>query len=364
MRRTDQKRFSFRGERTRHRANMLTWPWILWVSLLVGITLPGVALGQADSTLLCIQQVYESPLADFEPVGLSTSEDVGPDPAITMWSRTDLLVVRVSPREPAVKSTFRAPLPGVEPIAAALTDWSDGKPIVELLDAPGEGIWTMEFATGETTQVAVAAGAASASGATRTGKGWVRAHRVPIRRADTSSIVLVGPGRGDPTIELMLPKLVNVAQRRIDRILHVRPGYDGGVLLGEAAFPFTTIAFAPDGSETWRASPQPDEMRDLLGESDLRYVVASPAIALDDAVLNTFLAIRSGRRASALRLRNGASVRYRLIANNLAFLGTFPKHRLLVSTRSGQPYQLVIFRWRWIGQRESCAATPNIGRSR
>ena len=337
----------------------------------VALTAPGLALGPASgygqsedrSPELCLQQVYESTLGDFEPIGLSTFDGPDANPAITMWSRVSLRVLGLSPVEPTVASTFRAVLPEAVPLAAALTDWNADTAVVELFDAVGESVWTMQLPSGVTAKSPAPADASRASGALRTKAGWIRSHRPTVARADTSVIVLAGSGRPVPLgedagLRAAAPKTGETSPRRIDRVLHMRPGTGGGVLVTEAAFPFTTLAYTRLGVETWRVSPEPDELRDLLEETDLRYVIATPAISVDDAALNTFVALRSGRRISALRFPGGASARYRDLPSGFAFLGALPAHRLLVATRRAAPYALVLFRWRWTDQRQSCTQRP------
>lgn len=286
-----------------------------------------------------------------------------------MWSRTALLVIRLSAAESIVESTFRAALSGVHPLAAALTGWHDDAPVVELFEALAGVVWTMELASGkvEKAQTLVLKSEALAEGATGAGvmrneMGWMYAQRVVDPFADTSAIVLVGSNSAgpvqDPGVSSPLPAALKMSPRRIDRILHVRQGSEDGALVTEAAFPFTTVEFTPDGIETSRAAPRPDELRDQLGEPDLRYVIATPSLMLDGAALNTFIALRSGRRVSALRLPDSRSVRYREIPGDLSFLGMLRSNRLLVATRSGRPYRLVLFRWRWTDQRQSCTDSP------
>ena len=352
-------------------------------AICLGLALQGVAfckahgLGQhvrpTDPPMqLCMQEVHESSLTDFEPVGLSIDEASGSDPAVTMWSRTELLVIRLSADEPTIGSTFRAALSGTQPIGAALTRWNGGAPVVELFDASDETIWTVEFASSEAAETRVplidsgrslgSAGGASALGVLRTETGWVRAQRVTDPFADTSAIVLSGskPVRAgrDPALPAPASETAKVPSRRIDRILHVRPGSNNGALVTEAAFPFTVVEFTSDGSEVWRVSPAPDELRDQLGEADLRYVIATPAIKVGHAVLNTVVALRSGRRVSTLWLPNATAPRYREIPGDFSFLGAFPRHRLLVATRSGRPYRLILFSWHWTDQGQSCTHAP------
>ena len=343
----------------------------------VVVAAPGLALGHANgsgqsvdqSPELCLQQVYESTLGDFEPIGLSTFDDPDANPAITMWSRTSLLVISLSVAEPTIKSTFRAALSGVQPFGAALTRWNDATPVVELFDVSDGTIRTMELATDVVAETrtppvtgGASAGAASALGVLRTETGWVRAQRVMDPISDTSAIVLLGSGfarpSGYPAPTSPLLGTAKVPTRRIDRILHVRRGIGNGPLVTEAAFPFTIVEFTSDGTEAWRVAPAPDELRDQLGEADLRYVIATPAIKADQALLNTLVALRSGRRVSALWLPDATSPRYRRIPDDLSFLGAIPSHRLLVATRSGQPYSLILFRWHWTDQNQSCTRSP------
>lgn len=352
-------------------------------ALAFSIALQSVAFGHVQGfathvpqtgqlTQLCLQQVHESLLPDFEPIGLSVDEAPGSDPAITMWSRKSLLVIRLSAVEPTIKSTVLAALSGEGPLGASLTHWNGAAPVVELFAGSTGAVRAMDLASGEVVesqvrfssrgQSAESVGVASGLGVLRTEVGWVRAQRVTDPTADTSAIVLSGPRLaqqgGDPPLSAPSLATEKVPPRRIDRILHVRGGVKDEALVIEAAFPFTVVEFTLDGIEKWRVSPAPDELRDRLGETDLRYVIATPAIKVGHAVLNTFMALRSGRRVSALWLPNAASPRYREIPGDLSILGAFPSHRLLVATRSGRPYRLILFRWRWTDQSQSCTHAP------
>lgn len=310
---------------------------------------------------LCLEQVHEGALPNFEPVGLATTETVGLDPAITMWSRTEVLALRLSPSGETVKSFIRRAIPDTDPLSASLTRWDDEGVVIEALDAHRGHLRIINMATGDVGEGSgTLPGVASASAALRQVSGWVQAHKLERADADTMAITVFGvQSDGPPAVyDQVAPE---PSGRRIDRLLHMRPDNLGGVLVQEGGFPFATIAFDKSRAETWRALPDPADIRDLLRESDLRYVVATPAIALDDAVLNTFVAVRSGVRIATIRRRD-RTVRYREIPGSLAFLGSFPAHQLLVGTRSGQPYELVIFQWRWIDRREPCANTPLKGR--
>ena len=345
-----------------------------------GMALPGIAFGHAQGfaqyvseagplTQLCLQQVHEATLPDFEPVGSSVDDVSGSDPAITMWSQTSLLVVRVSAAGPIATSTYRTELSEVHPFAAALTGWRGDTPAVELFDTVAGTVWEMELAPSEATttrthrrQRVTSIEAVPVSGIMRSETGWVRAQRITDPLADTSAIIFlgsnsVGPSR-DPAPSVPVSEVANGPARRIDRILHMRPGGGNGALVTEAAFPFTTVEFTSGGAEAWRAAPAPDELRDQLGETDLRYVIATPAIKVGPAVLNTLVALRSGRRVSALWMPDAASPRYREVPGDFSFLGAFPSHRLLVATRSGRPYRLILFRWHWTDQGQSCTHAP------
>ena len=334
-----------------------------WLAVLLGpFFLP--PRGQAQDTQaheqLCLRQVHESSLMGFDPVGLSISDEFGPDPAITMWSRSELLVVRVSGATGQVLSEIRADAPpGVEPLVAAVTDWNTSGPVVEILDPQVGDVWILDLATRMVTRVTTPNDATLGSSATRTDSGWVHVQKVTDLLADTSRIVLFGPGLstdfpgGGPHSQI----LTLTPQRGIERLLHLRAHQPNGYLVQEAGLPFATIYFTDAGTEAWRVFPDPVEMRRQLEESDLRYVIATPAIAVESAILNTFVALRSGHRITALRSPDRQSVRYRAAPDGLAFLGAIPSHRLLVGTRARRdyPYTLHIFRWRWIDQGQSCS---------
>ena len=326
-------------------------------SLLAGPGLRGEAAhaqSASDPARLCLDPVYERNLPDFEPLGLRVSGE--PDPAITTWSRSSVLVMRVSPSMPGVESMVDVPVPeGVDPLGASLTAWNDGEPVVELLDAQTGAVWTVSSATGKATRAGNPGAATPVSAVMRVGSGWVYAERIVDPGPDTVAIVIRQHGdrrhleRGAPADD------TPGSHRTVDRMLHLRPDAAGNVLVKEASFPFTTIAFTSAGLELRRDAPRPDDLRDLLGESDLRYIVATPAIAVDEAVLNTFVALRSGRRITALRLPGQPVHRYREVPGDLAFLGALPTHRLLVGTRDGEHHKLLqLYRWRWIDQRRSC----------
>lgn len=308
---------------------------------------------------LCLKQVREGALPNFEPMGLATSEILGLEPAVTMWSRSAVLVVGFSPTGEIVKSFALHAIPDIDPLSVALTRWDEKGAVVETLDAHRGRIRIINMTTGDVSDGGTLPGIATASAALRQVSGWLQAHKVEQAEADTMAVLLFRAEPGSPPA--VGDELASEPSgRRIERLLHMRPDHLGGLLVQEAGFPFATIAFDENGTEAWRALPVPKDIRALLGESDLRYVVATPAIALDDAVLNTFVAVRSGLRVAAIRERDGTA-RYREIPRSLALLGSFPEHRLLVGTRSGQPYELVIFRWRWIDRRERCTNPATIG---
>ena len=304
---------------------------------------------------LCLSEVLTTELpTGFVPMGLTATEGLGSDPAITLWSKSSVLVIGLSSSEQTVRHVAQAELPTPEPIAVALAAWSDQTPVVELFDVEEGAVWTLDTGTMTATRSAASSGATSVSGAIRQPSGWVRAYR---RRQ---------PSDGPPAITIALPGVrsafgnpsqrttVSRKPRSIDETLHVRPGPDGGFLVKEAGFPFATVAFTREGDLKWHSYPLPRELRELLDESDLRYVFATPAVDLDGAVLNTYVALRSGRRVSAVKLSDQASVRYRLIPSEHSFLAVLPEHRLLVGTRRTVPYMLSFFEWRWTSQRKRC----------
>ena len=311
-----------------------------------------------ENVRLCLWQVHQMPLPNFEPVGLTTTEAIGSGVAVTMWSGSGFFVAQLSTTGETIESLLQSVVPPFNSLSAALTSWGREGPVVEALDADTGDIRIINMATGKTATRRAIPGATAASAALREVSGWVRAHKVELAEADTSAIVIFG-ARARGTEGSVTGEVVTEALgRRIDRLLHLRLDGERRFLVQEAGFPFATIRFSGEGAETWRGLPKPEEIRDLLGEDDLRYVIATPAMSLDNAVLSTFVALRSGRRIAAIRQPNEASVRYREIPADLAFLGSFPTHRLLVGTRSGQPYELVVFSWRWIDQREPCTNPP------
>ncbi len=307
-----------------------------------------------DDRRLCLSQLGESPLpADFEFIGLSASEEVGTDPVITMWSRSDVLVEKLS--SDAVTGTVaRIPLTNVTPLSAALVAWDERAPIVELFDPRNRTIWTVTGTDGELARTATPPGAVAASGAIRAGSGWVWAQKTLDPVADTSSILISAVGRLDASHQPITPLLLDEPQRGIDRLLHLRPAGNGGYLVQQAGFPFETIRFTDAGDETWRIRPAPEELRAALGETDLLYVIATPALDLSDAVLTTFVAVRSGRRIASLTAGRGKSIRYRPIPDGLAFLAVLPRHELLIGVRTTSYSRLVFLHWRWIDQHQRC----------
>ena len=309
---------------------------------------------------LCLERVHETPISDLDPIALSTSEGEGMPPTVTMWSRRTLLVIRLSPDASTVESTFRGSLPTGNPLAAAVVGWPGGAPAAEVLDGVNGTVWSVDLAAARAPEAEGSVAGPPPAGAMRTAVGWVRVVRTPDASGDSSAIVLLGGGLANRAVGPGTPATAGAGQRNIDQVIHVRPGARSAILVTEAAFPFTTVAFTPEGLEIWRASPSPQELRGRLDEVDLRYVVATPGVDVNGAVLNTFVGLRSLRRLSALRLPDG-TVRYEEIPGGLAFLGSFPRHRLLVATRSGDPYRLLLFRWRWTDRRQSCT-TPQTGR--
>ena len=145
---------------------------------------------------LCLSQLGESPLpADFEFIGLTASEEVGPDPVITMWSHSDVLVEKLSPNT-VTETVARIPLTGVTPLSAALVAWDDGNPVVELFDPRNRTIWTVAGIDGEQVRTVTLLGSVAASGgALRNKSGWVWAQKTLDPVADTSRILISAGGR-------------------------------------------------------------------------------------------------------------------------------------------------------------------------
>ena len=308
-----------------------------------------------DNRRLCLSQLGGSPLpADFEFVGLTVSEGDGADPVITLWSRSDLLVQKLSAANAVTEAVARIPLKDVTPLSAAVVAWEDGKPVMELLDPRNGTIWTVNGTDGEFTRTSAPPGSAIASGAIRDGSGWVWVRKTQDPEADTARILISAGGRAGTPDQPATLRAPDEPQRGIDRLLHLRPDGNGGYLVQQAGFPFATIRFAADGAETWRVYPEPDELRDALEEKDLQYVIATPALLLDDAVLTTFVALRTRLRSSALSLQGGRHVRYRLIPSDLALLATFPQRQLLIGTRGDSSRSLIVLGWRWTDQLHSC----------
>lgn len=329
--------------------------------LLAAISLTGALLqhdgrplhAQGMAPQLCLHQVSESSLPAFEPMGLSVFDDAVSGPSITMWSRTELLVMQLSSGAEA-KHIARAPLPSRDPLAVAVVRLDVGGAIADIFDARSGTIWTMNLASGRVIDSHLSASASLASGAAYSTSGWVRAHRSLDPTTRTSSVILAIPPAKE--LPVRIPARVGEATppSGLDRSLHVRPDNRGGFLVQDARFPFLTTRFTRDGIEAWRGVPQPQDLRDRLEEADLRYVIATPALALDGAILNTFVALRSGRRVSALRFSTDHDIRYRTLPSEMAFLGVLPKSRQLIATRSDRPYRMVVFDWRWVDQRQRC----------
>lgn len=309
-----------------------------------------------DDRRLCLSQLGESPLpADFEFIGLAASEEVGTDPAITMWSRSDLLVEKLS-SDVATETVARIPLTNVAPLSAALVAWDDGTPIVELFDPRSRTIWTVNGTDGELIRTVALPGSVAASGgALRNESGWVWAQKTLDPATDTSRILISAVGRPDASRQPITPLSLDEPQRGIDRLLHLRSDGNGGYLVQQAGFPFETIRFTDAGDETWRIRPAPEELRAALGETDLLYVIATPALDLGDAVLTTFVAVRSGHRITSLALQNSGFIRHKPIPGDLTFLGVLHHRRLLVATRGAAALKLALFDWRWIDRHQNCA---------
>ncbi|MDE2661455.1 MAG: hypothetical protein OXI39_00415 [Gemmatimonadota bacterium] len=316
---------------------------------------PDARADQTDgNSRLCLSQISELSLPDdFELIGLTASEEVGSDPTITVWSRSELLIAKLLP-DSVAGIISRMPLGDVAPLAATLVAWDADSPIVELFDPRSGAIWTISAASGETTQAPAPTGSAAASGAIRDESGWVWAQKLIDPDTETSQ-VLISAGRQErTTAESNPPAGPSEPLRGIDLLLHLRSDGNDGYLLQEAGFPFGTIGFTQDGREAWRSYPPLDELREVVAETDLRYVIATPAVAFDGAVLTTFMAVRSRHRVSSLRFRHADAPRYRRIPDDLAFLAVLPQHELLIGTRSKASQELILLGWRWTDQRQSC----------
>ena len=337
------------------------WSCVGWLSVgpsLLLLGLPGEPRPAREaSDELCLRQVYEAPLPEFEPVGLSVSA-VGSAASVTMWSGDELRVARVLPARDVIDTVFHAGLPGGEPLGAELVDWTDGRPVVELFEAEDHTLTRLDLATDAVVEDQAPAWTRSASGAARVSTGWVWAEKSFDPVADTSMILL----RGAASAQGAIPQAATSGPeappgRRISQVLHVRPTPDDVVFVTEAQFPFATVRFSREGVETGRVLPKPSDLREQLEEPDLRYVIATPTIAVDGALLNTFVALRSAQRVSALRLPDAEETRLRRIPSDLALLGAVPGHRLLVAARTGRPYRLVLLRWHWANPGQTCSVS-------
>ncbi len=192
---------SFAGGRSRRLASRSVrfGLLLLFLSLVPGPAVGGAARidqSAGDDQRLCLSQVGELPLpADFEFVGLTASEDVGPDPAITLWSQTALLVATLS-SETAASLVARVPLTDVVPLSAALAGWRDGGPIVKLFDPRDGAQWTVTGAKREMVRGTTPAGSPEAASAHRTESGWVWAQRLldPLAIL-SSSVSTISSGR-------------------------------------------------------------------------------------------------------------------------------------------------------------------------
>ena len=322
----------------------------------VSETSPVAVHRQSQGVQLCLNKAYQADLpSGFEFIGLTVSEDVGPKPVITLWSRSALHVLEISPTQPTVQSIASAMLFSIDPLSIVPVAWNDEGLEAQLFDALSGSIWTMDVATGHVTRVAGSVDSPPASGAIRGATGWVQAHKIVDVIADTAGITIVRVGQALPPEYAVDSTMVARTGRNVDRILHVRPLNDDGFLVSEAAFPFATVAFSSTGQELSRTYADVRQLRTLLAERDLRYVIATPTIALDGGVLSTFVALRSGQRVSVVRSPGGTDLRYGHLPEDLAFLANIRDHRLLVATRAGDPHQLLLYRWRWIDQRQICA---------
>jgi hypothetical protein len=315
---------------------------------------------------LCLSQVDELALPDgFTPMGVATSVDPGLTDAIATWSRSSLLLLRTVPGTVDPRIVSRIELadidPDIDPLSIALLRSQHGEPVVQLLDVHHGAVWNVDPTTKQLTRTATPAGSIRAAGATRDEHGWVWAEKAVDLVVDTSTVILSRKSNNTSTDRRVTLDPLDEPQHGISRKLHVRLNSRGGVLVQEAGFPFSTIRFTSDGDETWRATPEPAVLREVLEESDLRYVMATPAVAVDGAVLNTFVALRSRLRVSALREvdnQGDSSFRYRRIPSDLAFLAVLPERRLLIGVQGAVTRRVAFFEWRWIDQRESCTPSP------
>lgn len=322
----------------------------------VSETSPVAVHRQSQDAQLCLNKVYQFDLpSGFEFIGLTVSDDIGPEPAITLWSRSAIHVLEISPIQPTVRPVASATLFNIDPLSIVPVAWNDENLEAQLLDASSGSIWTVDVATGHLTEVAGSVDLPPASGAIRDPDGWVQAYKIVDVVADTMGIAIVRMDQALPPEYVVDSTMGARTGRNVDRLLHIRRRNDDGFLVSEAAFPFATVAFTSTGQELWRTYADVHQLRGLLAERDLRYVIATPAIALDGGVLSTFVALRSGQRVSAVRSPGNADSRYGRLPKDLAFLAGIRDHRLLVATRAGDPHELLLYRWRWIDQRRSCA---------
>lgn len=346
--------------RALHSVSSIRLSWLVVVASLL-TTSPVVAdpplppSKQPQNVRLCLEKVYQVNLpVGFRPIGLAISEGVGPESLVTLWSDSALHVFSVSPTEPLVRLVSSVAPLSIEPLSAAVTKWGEESSEVQLFDVYGS-IRTMDVATGTVTKSTDPLDPPFASGAIRDTTGWFRAHRIIDIVADTMGIAVMSMNQQLPPGYTIDSSSSMSNRRSIDRILHMRPGRSGSFLVSEAAFPFATIAFTYTGRELWRHHPDADQLRSLMEERDLRYVVATPSIELGDGVLSTFRALRADLRVAVVRSSRRAVARYTLLSSDLAFLAGMSEQQLLVATKYGEPRELLFYRWRWIDERQTCA---------
>lgn len=196
------------------------------------------AHGQSHGAKLCLNKIYETDLPHgFDLMGLTASEGIGPEPAITLWSDSALHVFGVSPTESIVRSLASAALFSIDPLSIVLVAWEDENLEVQLFDASSGSIWAMDVAVGNAMKVAEPVELPPASGAMRDAVGWVRAHKVVDVAADTMGIAMVRMDQALPSGYIVDSTLVTRSERSIDRILHIRPWNDDGFLVSEARVP-------------------------------------------------------------------------------------------------------------------------------
>ncbi len=316
---------------------------------------------------LCLTEFETVVLAEgFKPTGAAVSYVEDKRPALVLWSPEAVAILRTrSDWNRGLESAVMIPLPpGLTPqsvgIAPPPNDLAHQGLALEVVDAGSSSI--RRFAVADGVELAGSRAIAPGTDASLRGEhGWIVGARTFPSTDDEyaeAEIVLARPflDGGDTSLPAWSGRDWSGAYQDPARgLLRMRRGYPSGVIATETTYPFVVALIGSDGHKIWSYAASHDSLRRLLSEPDLEYVIATPAISLDRGALQTFVALRSGRRIAAIHVASGPT-RFRYVPPSFSFLASLPNSSVLFGARALEPYEIVSYLWAWTPDWQACGA--------